>query len=185
MKAFSGFLDMVRTRQSVRAYKTESLNQDSIERCLEAARLAPSACNAQPWKFVVVDQPELKDALADAMQDKLLPMNHFTKQAPVHIVIVREGANLSSNMGQVIKNKEYPLIDIGIAVEHFCLQAVEEGLGTCIIGWFNEKKVKKLLGIPSGKRAELIITLGVPASDNIREKKRKTREEMTSFNGYR
>jgi nitroreductase len=185
MKAFPAFLDMVRARQSVRAYKTEALNQESIARCLEAARLAPSACNAQPWKFIVVDQPDLKNALADAMQDKLLPMNHFTKQAPVHIVIVRESANLTSNLGRVIKNKEYPLMDIGIAVEHFCLQAIEEGLGTCIIGWFNEKKVKKLLGIPSGKRAELIITLGIPATDEVREKRRKTLDEMTSYNSYR
>ena len=122
--------------------------------------------------------------MADATQDRLIPMNHFTKQAPVHIVIVREKANLTSNIGQVIKNKEYPLIDIGIAVEHLCLQAVEEGLGTCIIGWFNEKKVKKLLGIPASKRAELIITLGYPANEQIREKKRKTLEEICVFNKY-
>jgi nitroreductase len=83
-----------------------------------------------------------------------------------------------------MKDKEYPLMDIGIAVEHLCLQAVEEGLGTCIIGWFNEKKVKKLLGIPSAKRAELIITLGYPATEQIREKKRKSLDEITSYNIY-
>jgi len=102
----------------------------------------------------------------------------------VHIVVVREKANLTSNLGQFIKNKEYPLIDIGIAVEHLCLQAVEEGLGTCIIGWFNEKKVKKLLGIPLNKRAELLITLGYPARDEIREKRRKTLGDIVSFNKY-
>jgi nitroreductase len=184
MKNFSSFLDMVRHRQSVRAYNTEPISKESIERCLEAARLAPSACNAQPWKFIVVDNPVLKNAVADATQDRLIPMNHFTKQAPVHIVVVREKANLTSNLGQVIKNKEYPLTDIGIAVGHLCLQAVEEGLGTCIIGWFNEKKVKRLLGIPKNKRAELIITIGNPATDEIREKRRKTLEEISAFNKY-
>jgi nitroreductase len=92
-------------------------------------------------------------------------MNHFTRQAPVLIVVVRESANLTSKLGQVMKDKPYPLIDNGIAVAHFCIQAVAEGLGTCIIGWFEEKKVKKLLGIPSDKRAELLITVGY-AADN-------------------
>jgi len=184
MRDFNTFIEMVKRRQSVRAYKTNPVNRVSIERCLEAARLAPSACNAQPWKFIVVDDPDLKNVLADATQDRLIPMNHFTKQAPVHIVVVREKANLTSNIGQVIKNKEYPLIDIGIAVGHFCLQAVEEGLGTCIIGWFNEKKVKKLLNIPAHKRAELMITVGYPMTDQIREKKRKKLEEITAYNKY-
>jgi nitroreductase len=185
MKKFSSFIDLVRQRQSVRSYHTEiPVPRDTIERCLEAARLAPSACNAQPWKFVVVDDPDLKNALAEATQDRLIPLNHFTKQAPVHIVVVREKANLTSGIGQVLKDKEYPLIDIGIAVEHLCLQAVEEGLGTCILGWFKEKKVKKLLGIPPGKRVELIITIGYPATDQIREKKRKPLEDISSFNQY-
>jgi nitroreductase len=184
MKSFASFIDLVKHRESVRAYKADPVPGSSVERCLEAARMAPSACNAQPWKFIVVDDPELKNALADATQDRFIPMNHFTKQAPVHIVVVREKANLTSNLGQVLKDKEYPLIDIGIAVEHFCLQAVEEGLGTCILGWFNEKKVKKLLGIPLKKRAELIITLGYPATPMIREKKRKSLGEIAVYNRY-
>lgn len=184
MKQFSSFLDMVKVRQSTRAYDSRPVEHDKILRCLEAARLAPSACNAQPWKFIVVNEPELKNALADAMHDRILPMNHFTKQAPVHVVIVREHANLTSTIGQVVKNKEYPLMDIGIAASHFCLQAVEEELGTCIVGWFNEKKVRKLLSIPAKKRVELIITVGYPATDEIRPKKRKSSGEVISFNKY-
>ena len=101
----------------------------------------------------------------------------------MHIVIVREGANVTSRLGQVIRDKAFPLMDIGIAAEHFCLQAVDEGLGTCMLGWFDEKKVKKLLRIPSSKRAELIITLGYPASPN-RAKKRKKLHEIISYNQY-
>src|SRR4030042_7195050 len=110
MQKFVSFLDMVRQRQSVREYDSKPVEKASIERCLEAARLAPSACNAQPWKFVVVDNPDLKNALADAAHDRILSMNHFTKQAPMHIVVVRERANLTSNIGQVVNKQEYPLI---------------------------------------------------------------------------
>jgi nitroreductase len=184
MNHFPSFLDMVKTRQSVRSYDTRPVEMEKIERCLEAARLSPSACNAQPWKFVVVNEPELKNALADATQDRILPLNHFTKQAPVHVVIVRERANLTSSIGQVVKDKEYPLMDIGIAAAHFCLQAVEDGLGTCIIGWFNEKKVRNLLSVPKNKRIELIITVGYPASNDIRPKKRKSHEEVITYNNY-
>jgi len=184
VKNFASFLDMVKTRESVRAYRPDPVPEESVLKCLEAARLAPSASNAQPWKFVVVNDPDLKNAVADAAYDKILSMNHFTKQAPIHVVVVREKANLESIAGQIIKNKAYPLIDLGMAVEHFCLQAVEEGLGTCILGWFKERKIKELLQIPKNRRAELIITVGYPASDKLRDKKRKTLDEISSFNRY-
>ena len=184
IKNFASFLDMVRTRESVRSYKPDAVPEESVQRCLEAARLAPSASNAQPWKFIVVDDPDLKNRIADAAHDRILSMNHFTKQAPVLVVVVREKANLESGAGQILKDKAYPLIDIGIAVEHFCLQAVEEGLGTCILGWFKEKKVKGLLHIPRTLRAELIITLGYPVSEKMREKKRKTLDQISSLNRY-
>jgi nitroreductase len=184
MNSFPSFLDMVKARQSTRAYDSQPVDNEKIERCLEAARLSPSASNAQPWKFIVVNDPAIKNELADATQDRFLPLNHFTKQAPLHIVVIREKANLTSRIGQVVKDKEYPLMDIGIAAVHFCLQAVEEGLGTCIIGWFNENKVRKLLSIPKNKRVELIITVGYPATDEIRPKKRKPVEEIVTYNRY-
>lgn len=184
MNKIFNFLELAKLRQSVRSYSDKQVETDKIERCLEAARLAPSACNAQPWKFIVVDNSQLKNALADAAEDRILSMNHFTKQAPVHIVVVREKPNITSKLGGIIRNKTYTLIDLGIATEHFCLQAVSEGLGTCILGWFNEQKVKELLNIPKNKRAELIITLGYPASDEIRDKKRKNLEDIYSYNTY-
>jgi nitroreductase len=177
-------LILISRRQSVRAYSDKPVEKEKLARCIEAARLAPSACNAQPWKFIVIDDPVLKNQIADLTADKLLSMNHFTKQAPVHIAIVREGANFTSNVGQVLKDKEFPLIDIGIATAQFCLQATAEGLGTCIMGWFKEKQIKHLLNIPKSKRLELIITLGYPASDELRKKIRKETNEILSFNGY-
>ncbi|HPD95135.1 MAG: nitroreductase family protein [Bacteroidales bacterium] len=178
------FYWLVNNRQSDRAYKNTPVEKDKILRILEAARIAPSACNAQPWKFVVVDDPELKNRLADAAASRVLGINHFTKQAPVHIVIVMESANLNSNVGSLVKHKTFPLIDIGISAEHICLAAKSEGLGSCMLGWFDEPAVKKLLGIPKSKRIPLLITLGYPEKDEIREKKRKSYSDIVSFNRY-
>lgn len=178
------FYELVAQRQSDRNYETESpVEREKIERILEAARLAPSACNAQPWKIIVVDNPELKNQLADATAAKALMMNHFTKQAPVHLVIVEEGANISSTIGGWVKRKHFPHIDLGIIAEHICLAATAEGLGTCMIGWFDENKVRKLLNIPKQKRPILIITLGYSAQP-LREKKRKAMNEIVSWNRY-
>jgi nitroreductase len=178
------FYNLVQNRQSDRAYDTRPVDREIILRIIEAARLAPSACNAQPWHFIVVDEPELKNKLADAAASRVLGINHFTKQAPVHIVIVMEPANLNSNFGSLVKDKTFPLIDIGIAAEHICLAAKAEGLGSCMLGWFDEPAVKKLLGIPKSRRVPLIITIGYPASDEIRPKRRKNLDDVVSFNKY-
>lgn len=178
------FYNLVQNRQSDRAYDTRPVDREVILRIIEAARLAPSACNAQPWHFIVVDEPELKNKLADAAASRVLGINHFTKQAPVHIVIVMEPANLNSNFGSFVKGKTFPLIDIGIAAEHICLAAKAEGLGSCMLGWFDEPAVKKLLDIPKSRRVPLIITLGYPANDEVRQKRRKDFNEIVSFNKY-
>jgi nitroreductase len=178
------FLELVHKRQSVRSYLPTLVEPEKLQRCLEAARLAPSACNAQPWKFIVVDEPTLKAEVAQATSSRLLGMNHFTIQAPVLVVIVIEKANFTSAMGQMIKDREFPLIDLGIATEHFCLHATSEGLGTCILGWFDEPKVKKLLSIPRQKRVGLIVTLGYASTQGLRPKKRKPMEEILSHNKY-
>ncbi len=177
------FLELVSKRQSDRSYLEKPVSRELVIKCLEAARLAPSACNAQPWKFIVVDDPELKNQVADATSNRLLPLNHFTKQAPVHIVVVRQPANITSNLGSAIKQKQFPVMDIGIAASHICLEAASLGLGTCMLGWFDEKKVKKLLNIPPSKRVELIITLGYPAGET-RTKRRKDLEQIVSYNNY-
>ena len=175
---------LINNRQSVRGYKPDMVEKDKLERILEAGRISPSACNAQPWKFIVVDEPDLKNKIAEATSNSVIGINHYTKQAPVHIVMVLEPANFNSNFGSLVKDKKLPLIDIGIAAAQICLQATAEGLGTCILGWFNETSVRKLLSIPKSKRIILIITLGYASNDEIREKKRKTIDEVVSFNKY-
>lgn len=176
-------LDLITSRQSVRKYSDRLLEKEKLDRIIEAGRMAPSACNAQPWKFIVVTDPELVLKIAEAASAKLIGMNSFVAEAPVILVIVREKPNFSSKVGSTIKNKDYSLIDIGIATENICLQAKAEGIGSCIIGWFDEKMLKKLLDIPKSKRVELIITLGYSLSEQ-REKRRKPAAETVSYNKY-
>jgi nitroreductase len=176
------FLSLVAARQSDRSYdKTRPVELEKLQRILEAARLAPSACNAQPWKFVVVTDPELSVKVGKAAAG--LGMNKFAKDAPVHILIVEESANITSMLGSKIKSKHFPLIDIGIAAAHIALAAEAEGLGSCMLGWFDEKEIKRLTGIPESKRLLLDITIGYSLKPK-REKSRKALEKVVSYNKY-
>ncbi|MCL2435930.1 MAG: nitroreductase family protein [Lentimicrobiaceae bacterium] len=175
------FHELITKRQSERQYDTRPVEAEKIMLCIEAARMAPSACNAQPWKFIVVDEPELKTQLANAIAS--MGMNKFAFDAPAIVAIVLEKPNVMSKIGSVLKGKEYTLMDIGIAATHFCLQATELGLGTCIIGWFDEKKVRKLLQIPNKKRIPLLLTVGY-STDELRKKQRKELNVVHSSNKY-
>ncbi len=177
------FTSLVLIRQSDRGYLNKQVEKDKLDRILECARLAPSACNAQPWHLIVIDNPELKDQVAEATSEKILGMNHFTRQAPIHIVLVEEPANFTSSFGGWIKRKHYPLIDIGIIAQHICLAAAAEGLGSCMIGWFDEGKIRKICRVPDSRRVQLIITIGYSAV-KTRTKIRKPMEEIVSYNGY-
>ncbi len=146
--------------------------------------MAPSACNSQPWKFIIVDDIELIKELAKAAFEGILDFKHFAFKAPVQILTVSERQKMFAKFGGIVKKKNFSLMDIGIAAEHLCLQAVEEGLGTCMLGWFNEKKVKKILSIPKFKRVELIISVGFSADEKIPDKKRKRMDEILSYNKY-
>lgn len=180
-------LQLMNERQSVRAYTDTPVETEKLEHCLEAARIAPSACNAQPWKYIIVkkdDNPQLHSEIAKASASAVLGFNKFAIDAPILLVVVREAPNLTSKLGTILKDKPYTLMDVGITVAQFCLQATAEGLGTCIMGWFDEKKVKKVLNIPRAKRVELIISLGYPKKDEIRPKIRKSMDKIVSYNKY-
>ncbi|MDD4970677.1 MAG: nitroreductase family protein [Paludibacter sp.] len=177
------FLELVQHRQSDRAYLDKPVEAEKLARILEAARLAPSACNSQPWKFIVVTDPEKRLQVADATASKLLSMNHFTKQAPVQLVVIEESGNFTSSVGGWMTDKHYPHIDLGIVAAHISLAATDEGLGSCIIGWCDGKKVQKALEIPKNKRVMLVILLGYSAQP-LREKKRKTKKEIVSYDKY-
>ena len=175
------FKELILKRQSDRKYAPGKVSTEDIMKCIEAARMSPSACNAQPWKFVVVDDRGKLNEMADAAEG--MGMNKFTHGVPVMVAVVLEKMNFSAKVGSLVKNKDYCMLDLGMAVEHFCLQAADLGLGTCIMGWFDEKKIASLLGVPRGKRIPLIIALGHPEGPT-RKKIRKPLEDMSSWNSY-
>ena len=174
------FAELAKIRQSDRRYKNQVVEKEKLIQCLETARISPSANNSQPWKFVVVDDFEKKEQIAECTIG--LGMNKFTHQCPVIVAVVLERQNFMSTIGSMIKNKDYSLFDIGIAVNQFCLQAADLGLGTCIIGWFDEKKIKKILGVKN-RRIPLLISVGYPDAPT-REKVRKPLDMMSSWNEY-
>jgi nitroreductase len=179
------FTKLIHARQSVRRYAATPVEPEKLTQCIEAARMAPSASNSQPWKFIVVDQEPLRTDLAQATFSDIKLINKFTMQAPVLIVIVLEKAKLITRLAMFVKKKEWPLIDIGITAAHFCLKATELGLGTCIIGWFEEDKIKKLLRIPSDKTVGLVISVGYAVEGYpLRTKIRKPLEEIVRYNQY-
>jgi nitroreductase len=179
------FQELISLRQSVRRYQNKPVEREKIEKLIESVHLAPSACNSQPWKLIIVDEPELKTEVAKATFNKAISFNKFAAEAPVIAVLVIEKAKPIAQIGGFIKNQEYPQYDIGIAAAHFCLQAAELGLGTCMMGWFDEKKIQHLLNIPQKRKVGLLITLGYPPEDyKLRKKIRKPTDEICGFNSY-
>lgn len=174
------FYELVERRQSDRHYSNKPVEREVIEKCLRAASFAPSDHNTQPWKFVVVDDPDLTQKVGAAAAG--FGMNKWTSKSPVIVAVVIDQP-MGSFLGGFLLGKNFALMDIGMAVENFCLQATDLGLGTCVLGSFDERKIKKLLGIPRGKRMPLMISAGYPRG-LVRDKKRKPLEEVVSYNKF-
>lgn len=173
------FFELVNRRQSCRKYLDKPVEKEKLVKCIEAAQVAPSACNSQPWHFIVVNNKDLSEKVALCLQDKV--MNKFTSECQAFIVVVEESGNLTSRAGALMKQQDYRSVDLGISTEHICLAATEQGLGTCILGWFNEKELKKLLNINKFKRIRLVVAIGYPENDIIRKKVRKNIGEILTF----
>jgi len=178
-------LDLLKHRKSVREFLDRPVERDKIITCLEAARLAPSECNSQPWRFIVVDDRQLKNRLCDAAFGGIYSMNSFCKTAPVMVVVISEKSKFLARIGGMFRGIKYYLIDIGITCEHFVLQAEDLGLGTCWIGWFNERGVKSTLGIPQRKKIDMLIALGYYDREKLGpEHDREPMDKIASFNSY-
>jgi len=173
------FFELINKRQSCRKYSSKPVEKEKLIKCIDAARMAPSACNSQPWHFVVVNNSEMAPKVAECLQDKI--MNKFTTECPAFIIVIEESGNLTSRAGALMKQQDYRSVDLGIATEHICLAATEQNLGTCILGWFNEKELKKLLNISKLKRIRLVVAIGYPENDDIRKKVRKSIDEILTF----
>ncbi|MBR3973969.1 MAG: nitroreductase family protein [Oscillospiraceae bacterium] len=170
------FLEIARTRQSCRSYIEEKqVEQEKLDAILEAARLAPSACNGQPYKFTVCRGQTAKEVAKACMG---LGMNKFATQAPVLIVVSEMPYVKSAAMGAKVKNNDYRSIDIGIATAYLTAEATAQGLSTCILGWLDSDKICALCGLDMPAR--LVITLGYAKDETVRPKKRKELSELVS-----
>ena len=179
------FDELMLARRSVRKYQAKAVEAEKLRALIEAVRMAPSASNAQPWKLILVEDPEIKDRVARATFSKTFSFNQFAMEAPVIAVLAVEKHSLLTQVVGWLKERPFYLMDIGIAAAQFCLQATELGLGTCMLGWFDEAEIKKILHIPRAIRIALVITVGYEAENlPARAKVRKAAEVMSSRNQY-
>ena len=173
------FLTIARARQSCRSYdEARSVEREKLDAVLEAARLAPSACNGQPYHLTVLTGEKAKEAARLTVGPG--GMNKFAAQAPMMIVLSEEEYVKSAGLGAKVKNNDYRSMDIGIACAYLTAEATAQGLSTCILGWFDDAKVRALCGLERPVR--LMITLGyAKEGDPLRTKRRKAMEEIVTF----
>lgn len=165
----------IKERQSCRSFKGGTVSRDDLEAIVEAARLAPSAVNGQPWMFHIVDQDPLKSLVAKALTQS------FNRQASAFIVVEMLPTKLPARVLGAVKKQPYAAIDIGIASAHLALAATAKGYASCLIGWFKEGTLKEVLGIPKTSRIHIVLSIGHAVHDTVREKKRKPFEKIARF----
>ena len=170
------FMEIAQTRQSCRAYdETRAVEAEKIHAMLEAAQLAPSACTGQPYHFTVCRGNAAQEV---AKATTGLGMNKFAAQAPVLIVVSEKPYVKSAAMGAKVKGNDYRSMDIGIAVAYLTAEATAQGLSTCILGWLDDEKIRKICGLDQPVR--LVITVGYAKDEAVRPKKRKELSELVT-----
>ena len=169
------FTEIAQNRYSCRSYDaTKMVEEEKIKAILESAILSPSACNSQPYHFTVCKGEKAKE-VAKATQS--MGMNKFASEAPVMIVISEGNYNKTASIGAKMKGNDYRSIDIGIATAYLTAEASAQGLGTCILGWFDDKKIRKICGLETAVR--LVVSLGYAKEGSVvPTKKRKAFDEL-------
>lgn len=169
------FDSLILKRESCRNYNGEAVGADLLLKCVDAARLAPSACNSQPWKYYIVNTEENAQKVRQCVQPN--GANKFTNNCPAFAIVTEKEATLKSFVIEKVKNSQkWAENDIGISVAHYCLQAADLGLGTCIIGLVDEDKVREYFGIED--KIRLVIATGYSADEKPRNKVRKPIEDV-------
>ncbi len=170
------FTEIAHARQSCRSYDAnKAVEPEKLAAILEAARLAPSACNGQPYHITVCTGDAAKKAAKATMG---MGMNRFAIDAPILLVLSEEPYCRTAAAGAKVKKNDYRSIDIGIAAAYLTAEATAQGLGTCILGWLDDEKLREICGV--SRPVRLVITLGYPKEDPLRAKKRKSLEELVS-----
>lgn len=176
--------EIIQRRRSIRKFLDKPVEREKIEACAETARLAPSADNVQPWRFLVVDEPELRADLGEAAFSGIYRPCRFAVKAPVVVILLAQPDVVANKLGKAVQGTQYYLLDIGIAGEHFVLAATEMGLGTCWVGWFSKRGVRKLLNIPRKYDIVAMIALGYPDPKHLRPKKTKLLRDILRYNTF-
>jgi len=175
-------MDIVKQRKSVRKYLENPIPREHIIQCIEAARLAPSADNVQPWRFIVLDDRKLIEKLAAAACTGISKRTRFIGNAAAVVVILADLNFVVHRVGAAVFGTQHYLIDIGIAGEHIVLQAQELGIGTCWINLFNAKAARRLLGVPKKYRIVSLIAMGYPAEGATRNRHDLPMDKILFFN---
>lgn len=172
------FMEIAENRQSCRSYDAgKDVEEEKLQAVLKAAQLAPSACNGQPYKITVCKGDTAKEVAAACAG---MGLNKFAPQAPVQLVISEMPYVKSAVLGAKLKKNDYRSIDIGILAAYITAEAAAQGLGTCILGWLDDGKIRSLCDLEYPVR--LVITLGYAAEgDKLRTKKRKDLSELVAY----
>jgi nitroreductase len=174
---------LIQKRISVRSYSSKPIKNVDILAICEAARLAPSACNSQTWRFVAVtDRKIIKKICEECMRPVV--RNKWLKDAPLIIVGCSRLDIVVNKIGKAITGIEYYQVDLGIAMEHMVLKATELGLGTCWIGWFKERQIKKILKIPQKVKVTALLAVGYSKENTVKIRDRKPLEKILFFNKW-
>ncbi|MDD3089038.1 MAG: nitroreductase family protein [Candidatus Omnitrophica bacterium] len=179
------FHELAESRRSCRSYSDDPIERKDLEKCVDTALLAPSACNAQPWKFIIVDDPATVKKVASTFPKTPGSLNSFASGARVFAAIVSEKQKFIPWIGGKLSGKNFREMDLGLAAGHFVLEARELGIGTCIIGWFDEKKIKQVLGVPRNRSVRLLISLGYPGNESLNPQPRRLKDKRETVGDNR
>ena len=171
------FDQILRMRRSTRSFDSRPVKAEDVISIVEAARLAPSACNSQTWRFVTVTRPESIRRICHEAMRPVIP-NRWLEQAPLVFVGCSQLDVIANRIGSGVTGIEYYQIDLGIAMEHMVLKATELGLGTCWIGWFDENTLKKILNIPNKIKVSALLAVGYSKDESSRKRKRNPLEKI-------
>ena len=173
------FMELALRRQSCRGFSDRAVEHEKLEQIIEAAHLAPSACNSQPWSFAVAESPEAVAQIAEAGQH--MGINGFLATAKAFVVVFEEHAVLMQGLRKMLDSQYFARGDVGAAAVTVCYAAADLGLGSCIIGLYDREKITAALDLPSDKRFGALIAIGYPADETIRKKSRKNTADIVKF----
>lgn len=173
------FMDLCLRRQSCRSFADRFVEHEKLVRCVEAARLAPSACNSQPWEFVIVEKPDVVDRVAKCTQQ--LGLNSYISGARAFFIILEDRAKLIPQIKGIVESQTFAKGDIGGAAAYLCLEAESLGIGTCMLGVYDREKICMLVDIPQERRIRALIAAGYPDDPAVRPKARKPLEDVVRF----